>query len=45
MNERKFRIIVYTVIGLGLLSVIALVAYAYAIQPDSSIISYIANGR
>lgn len=45
MSEKLFKGIVYSILILGILSVIILVAYTYFLYKDSSIISYIGNGR
>lgn len=45
MNDKLFKGIITAVLILGVLSIIALVAYTYYLQGNCSIISYIANGR
>lgn len=45
MSDKKFNIVLYSLLVLGIISVIILIIYTYYLYKDCSIISYIGNGK
>lgn len=45
MSDKKFNIILYSVLFIGIISVLFLIIYTFILYKDCSIISYIGNGK
>lgn len=45
MKDKYFNIILYTLLTIGIISVLFLIVYTFILYKDCSIISYIGNGK